>query len=59
MEHSRVCADCGVGLGWRNDNLCHACKCRLISDVNTPGMDKAISLLFTAVIVGAIIWLVF
>lgn len=60
MKHSsRVCADCGVGLGRQSHPLCHACKCRIISEVNTPGMDKAISFLMFAVLVAGVVWLVF
>ena len=58
MHSSRVCADCGVGLKGKHP-LCHDCKSRLISEVNTPGMDKAISVIMFAVLVAGVVWLVF
>ena len=55
----KVCADCGVGLGNRKYPLCHDCKRRLISEVNTPGMDKAISVIMFVVLVAGVVWLLF
>lgn len=60
---SQVCADCGCGLRTKGfigeSGLCSVCKRRLISEVNTPVMDKAISLLFVAAIVATIAWVIF
>lgn len=63
MKVPQVCADCGVGLSSLKFSeqcpLCYDCKRRLISDVNAPGMDRAISLVLFALAVAGVVWLVF
>ncbi len=63
MSDGRVCADCGCGLRKNlftaEESVCYDCKCRLMSEVNTPAMDKAVSVFLFVGLLIALAWMIF